>query len=183
MGVEPKIGVVKPPKSSICLIGFYMKKTIHFGVFPPIFGNTHMLLACVMMCSLSWWWFNAPKKGPLCHQKTTLCRIFDSSFVICMPPRVLDLNSVFSTVGHGCLSTGTNFMTFTNQSMDHLINIETAFAGRLCQADTVVGIFSVLAPQGLWLILWQLRVQWWWLISLQVLPAALFSLSNQRLNR
>ena len=33
-------------------------------------------------------------------------------------------------------------MTFTNQSMDHLINIETAFAGRFCQADTVVGIFQ-----------------------------------------
>ena len=71
-----------------------------------------------------------------------VCRIFYSSFVICMPTRVLDLNSVFSTVGHGCLSIGTNFMTFTNQSMDHLINIETAFAGRFCQADTVVGIFQ-----------------------------------------
>ena len=30
-----------PPKSSI-LIGFSMKKTIHFGGTPPIFGNTHM---------------------------------------------------------------------------------------------------------------------------------------------
>ena len=39
-------------------------------------------------------------------------------------------------------------MTFTNQSMDHEINIETAFAGRFCQPDTVLGIFSVLAPAG-----------------------------------
>ena len=36
-----KIGVVKPPKSSI-LIGFSIIFTIHFGFFPPIFGNTHI---------------------------------------------------------------------------------------------------------------------------------------------
>ena len=33
-----KIGVVKPPKSSI-LIGFSIIFTIHFGCFPPIFGK------------------------------------------------------------------------------------------------------------------------------------------------
>ena len=37
MGVEPKIGVVKPPKSSI-LIGFSIIFTIHFGV--PLFLET-----------------------------------------------------------------------------------------------------------------------------------------------
>ena len=31
------------PKSSI-LIGFSIIKKIHFGGFPPIFGNTHMFL-------------------------------------------------------------------------------------------------------------------------------------------
>ena len=33
---------VFPPKSSIFLIGFSMDETIHFGGFPPIFGNTRM---------------------------------------------------------------------------------------------------------------------------------------------
>ena len=39
MGVSTNKGF--PPKSSI-LIGVSMKKNIHFGWFPPIFGNTHM---------------------------------------------------------------------------------------------------------------------------------------------
>ena len=40
MGAEPKI-MGKPPKSSI-LIGFSIIFTIHFGGFPPIFGNIHI---------------------------------------------------------------------------------------------------------------------------------------------
>ena len=41
MGVNPKIGG-NPPKSSI-LIGFSIIFTIHFGGFPPIFGNTQIV--------------------------------------------------------------------------------------------------------------------------------------------
>ena len=40
MGVSKNNGT---SKSSI-LIGFSMKQTIHFGGFPPIFGNNHMFL-------------------------------------------------------------------------------------------------------------------------------------------
>ena len=40
MGVNLKIGVYTP-KSSI-LIGFSLIFTIHFGVFPSIFGNAHI---------------------------------------------------------------------------------------------------------------------------------------------
>lgn len=131
--------------------------------------------------------------GPLCHPKTTVRSSDFSTAVLKFACRhqcwtwTLYFH-VFSTVGHiarRCLSIGTSFMTFTKSEYGLFDQhwFETAFAGRFCQADTLVGIFSVLAPQGLWLILWQLRVQWWWLISLQVLPAALFSLSNERLNR
>ncbi len=41
MGVSKNNGT---PKSSI-LIGFFIIFTIHFGGFPPIFGNIHILLA------------------------------------------------------------------------------------------------------------------------------------------
>ena len=49
------------------------------------------------------------EKIPLCAIKRPLSGLqnFLQQFVICMPTRVLDLNSVFSTVGHGCLSIGT----------------------------------------------------------------------------
>ncbi len=42
MGVEPKIGVVLPPKSSI-LIGFSIIFTIHFGV--PLFLETPLYMS------------------------------------------------------------------------------------------------------------------------------------------
>ena len=43
MGVEsPKIGVLKSPQIIPCL-GFSLIFTIHFGVFPPMFGSTPIL--------------------------------------------------------------------------------------------------------------------------------------------
>ncbi len=41
MGVSKNRGGWKPPKSSI-LIGFSIIFTVHFGGFPPIFGNSQM---------------------------------------------------------------------------------------------------------------------------------------------
>ena len=41
------------PKSSI-LIGFFIIFTIHFGFFPPIFGNTHMMAVCLAQ-NISHW--------------------------------------------------------------------------------------------------------------------------------
>ena len=49
MGGPPKIWE-NPPKSSI-LIGFSIIFTIHFGFFPPIFGNIHIFL-CVRFLRL-----------------------------------------------------------------------------------------------------------------------------------
>ncbi len=40
MGVSKNSGT---PKSSICSNGFFIFFTIHFGGFPPILGNIHML--------------------------------------------------------------------------------------------------------------------------------------------
>ena len=42
MGVEPKIGVEKPPQIIHLFIGFSIIFTIHFGVNTPIFGNTYI---------------------------------------------------------------------------------------------------------------------------------------------
>ena len=45
MGVEPKIGGKFTPQIIHLFIGFgTIIFTIHFGGFPPIFGNTHMVL-------------------------------------------------------------------------------------------------------------------------------------------
>ena len=52
LGVEPKIW--ENPPNHPFLIGFSMKFTIHFGGFPPIFGNIHMLPSFMNFLSSSW---------------------------------------------------------------------------------------------------------------------------------
>ena len=51
LGVEPKIGVVLPPKSSI-LIGFFIIFTIHFGGKHPNFWKHQFFLNEVCLSSM-----------------------------------------------------------------------------------------------------------------------------------